>query len=703
MTDSLERFLEDLRFEVPAGLAHRAKAAAAADDRAQLANRRDINWQRQPWALALVAAVLVLAIVATLVLGARLIHPNGLVPSNPNPKALVPSDPIPPSLAANGWIAYPTDGPTPGGTDITTGSDIYLVRAGVEPRLIAGRDGGKLRNVCPAFSPDGRRLAYGVDAAAGRALVVLGVDANGVITATVRFPVPGSGSTVCPRWSLDGKRVAYLDGGSVVVRGLDGSTLAAVAGDPRVKDFGLTHPSQLLSPKGDRIATLDDNTCQLVIARPDGTAAHRIPMPNCYSSPLMWSPDGRQVLTREDASGNSFTMRAIAADSPFETVTIVSDVTTNGTRSWPDWGDISWQPVLDFSPTTLPSNGLIAVSANPNDVGGGEVGDIYIVGEGTGARRIIGADGDRLAQACPRFSPNGRWLAYGEARASDPVTTFRGVWPVSNRAVVVVGINEHGDASQPIARVILPKDPGQIACPEWSPTGRQVAFRVGSQLWVADATSGKTTVFQVTEAPWGQQGFEWSRDGSLIAVAEPGRIRVVSTDGRGSTLIPVKGATPFALGWTAGDDRITYISNDVLPDSLAGELHFVGVDGNNDTRFAPDLADPRLGFYDAVVSPDGTRVAYLQGPYPCNGLCSQDPRLLIGATDGSNVVEVSIPPGFGVSGHQWSPDGRRLLFGSNAGVVSVGVAPGSPAVVYSRGELNLEWSGSEVSWQSVFQ
>jgi hypothetical protein len=36
------------------------------------------------------------------------------------------------------------------------------------------------------------------------------------------------------------------------------------------------------------------------------------------------------------------------------------------------------------------------------------------------------------------------------------------------------------------------------------------------------------------------------------------------------------------------------------------------------------------------------------------------------------------------------------------GVVSVGVAPGSPAVVYSRGELNLEWSGSELTWQPVY-
>jgi hypothetical protein len=82
--------------------------------------------------------------------------------------------------------------------------------------------------------------------------------------------------------------------------------------------------------------------------------------------------------------------------------------------------------------------------------------------------------------------------------------------------------------------------------------------------------------------------------------------------------------------------------------------------------------------------------------------CNEPAHLVARGIDGSNVVEVPIPSGFGVSGLQWSPDGKRLLFGSTAGVVSVGVAPGSPPVVYSRGQLNLEWSGSEMTWQPVF-
>ena len=258
--------------------------------------------------------------------------------------------PLPPSRASNGWIAYSTSGHgrPPSSTDITTGSDIYLVRAGIAPRLIAGRQRGGIRNECPAFSPDGRQLAYSVDAGAERALVVLGVNADGVTTETARFAVPGPGSPVCPRWSSDGTRVAYLDGATVVVRGLDGST-PVVAGDPGAYGFGHGPDisSPLLSPSGDWIVRLtnDASGCHIVVARADSSAAHVIALGYCPYALPTWSPDGRQILLMEDVSGLDFTMHAIAVDSPFE-ATIVSTVRTNGARSWPGWGDVSWQPVF---------------------------------------------------------------------------------------------------------------------------------------------------------------------------------------------------------------------------------------------------------------------------------------------------------------------------------------------------------------------
>jgi hypothetical protein len=67
-----------------------------------------------------------------------------------------------------------------------------------------------------------------------------------------------------------------------------------------------------------------------------------------------------------------------------------------------------------------------------------------------------------------------------------------------------------------------------------------------------------------------------------------------------------------------------------------------------------------------------------------------------------------IAPGCVSKGVIGSPDGKRLLLSSIDGVVSVAVAPGSPPIVYTSGQLSypgggldLEWSWSEVTWQPV--
>jgi len=267
---------------------------------------------------------------------------------------------------ADGWIAYSTDGPSPGSTDITAGSDIYLVRSGGEPILIAGRDGGATRNACPSFSPDGTRLAYGVGSTGRRAIVVRGVNAAGVTDEITRITLPGGGLPVCVRWSADGTRLAYLEGGVVVreldgstlyataggvvvVRGLDGSTPAPTPGDPSPAD--LANPpdgrANLLSPSGAWVASVrvDRDACRLVVARPEGTDVHVIPLGYCPYAIAAWSPDSTRILLMEDVSGMDFTMHKVAIDGGVQSV-VVSTVRTNGARSWPGWGDASWQPVL---------------------------------------------------------------------------------------------------------------------------------------------------------------------------------------------------------------------------------------------------------------------------------------------------------------------------------------------------------------------
>jgi WD40-like Beta Propeller Repeat len=283
-----------------------------------------------------------------------------------------------PAVAANGWIAFSTQPGFPEAMHECCGSggDIYLVRDGVEPKLIVSRGSSNTSNVCPTFSPDGQTLAYGHRDGASRALILLAVGADGSTSEIARLDVPGDSNVPCARWSTDGARLAYLDGLSrdgqpaaqparLVVRGLDGSTLVPGPTDPTVADLSRTSSfvdsnTPLRSPSGDWVALADDRG--VVVERPDGSDARVLMTPEgfgalmggycCaltpYSIPA-WSPDGTFVLAMGDVGGPSFTLAAISVENPSQSIALAQFVAVNSASNWPVRGDVSWQPVYGGS------------------------------------------------------------------------------------------------------------------------------------------------------------------------------------------------------------------------------------------------------------------------------------------------------------------------------------------------------------------
>ena len=208
-----------------------------------------------------------------------------------------------PAAISNGWIAYATQPGHANDTRYDPPSDIYLVREGVEPRMLVGSGDEPARNLCPQFSPDGTRLAYGEGLGATgqplererRAIVILTLDRDGTITGpTIRLTVAGSGLVPCPSWSPDGERLAFPEGARLAVMRVDGTMTTIMDWDSLQVSFRQGGSFQW-SPDGTMIAA--DQASGIWLAPVDGGEPRLIwPDNNTYGGLrserfVSWSPE----------------------------------------------------------------------------------------------------------------------------------------------------------------------------------------------------------------------------------------------------------------------------------------------------------------------------------------------------------------------------------------------------------------------------
>lgn len=239
------------------------------------------------------------------------------------------------------WIAYSTapasdgsGGYPPGGTV----NGVFVTRIGGRPKLVAGQGRGAAWNLCPVFSPNGRMLAFARESRAGSTIVVVRVARHGPLGGGRLVLKVRGGRARCPRWSSDSSRLAYLDHGRVVVRDLHGARRHWANGDPAIRDFD-TSVDELVSPSGSLVARRGpDGT---IVSRLDGSD-QRVIKDSSYAI-AGWSPDGHKLLFMTDVGGG-FRMRAVSVYPPFASETVVAYARVRNARSWPGYGDVSWQP-----------------------------------------------------------------------------------------------------------------------------------------------------------------------------------------------------------------------------------------------------------------------------------------------------------------------------------------------------------------------
>jgi dipeptidyl aminopeptidase/acylaminoacyl peptidase len=195
---------------------------------------------------------------------------------------------------------------------------------------------------------------------------------------------------------------------------------------------------------------------------------------------------------------------------------------------------------------------VVFVQLVDNGMGADSNATVYVATLGSTRARQLSDSCIDCADA-PRFSPDGRWIAFQSEQPSAGIFVIR---PDGSGLRRICGTPKTG--------------PNCEDNPAWSPDGKRLAFSLyRGGIGIQSITGGRMTRVPGTRHYYGVTGLDWSRRGGQLAF-ESGydAVNIIGVDGSHPRRI-AGGRTPGALGYGAmgprfspDSQRLSFIAND---------------------------------------------------------------------------------------------------------------------------------------------